>query len=159
MNIRNATRKDLPEILKINQASVPHVGSVEMEQMEYFLKHANPFLVIEEDEAIAGFMIVLQPGLDYSSMNYSFFCNNYSSFDYVDRIAIAEPFRGRKAGTALYHFLFDHTEKNMITCEVNMEPPNPVSMGFHETLGFKKVAEMRVNQGDKKVAMLIKKID
>lgn len=158
MKIRDATRKDLPEILKINQASVPHVGSVDMKQMEYFLKNADPFLVIQDDEAVAGFMIVLQSGLDYSSLNYSFFCNNYSSFDYVDRIAIAESYRGKKAGTALYEYLFEHSEKNMVTCEVNIEPPNPVSMEFHESLGFKKVAEMRVSKDSKKVAMLIKEM-
>jgi predicted GNAT superfamily acetyltransferase len=56
----------------------------------------------------------------------------------------------------LYEYLFEHTDKALVACEVNIEPPNPVSMKFHQSLGFKKVAEMSVNQGDKKVAMLIK---
>lgn len=158
MNIRDATRNDLPKILELNQASVPQVGDVGMEQMEYFLNKAKNFWVIEGDDEIAGFMVVLQPGLDYSSMNYSFFCNNYSDFDYVDRIVVAEDFRGKKIGTALYKKLFDDSDKAIVTCEVNIKPPNPDSIAFHVSLGFKKVAEMRVNHGEKEVALLIKNL-
>lgn len=158
MNIREATQNDLPDILKINRASVPHVGDVDMDRMEYFLKHADPFLVVEDEGEIAGFMIVLQPGLDYSSLNYSFFCNNYSSFDYVDRIAIADSYRRKKYGSALYKYLFEESDKSMVTCEVNLNPPNPDSMKFHQTLGFSKIAEMRTQQGEKNVALLVKQL-
>lgn len=158
MNIRFATEKDLPAVLKLNTAALQHVSEVTLSDMKRFLKQADPFLVIEEGEELAGFMIVLQKGLDYKSLNYQFFCNNYSDFDYVDRIVIAEKFRGRKFGKALYDHLFTHSDKKKITCEVNLQPPNPDSIAFHKSLGFKQVAEMKSEKGTKSVAMMIKNI-
>lgn len=151
-------QKDLPAVLKLNTAALPHVSEVKLSDMERFLEQADPFLVIEEGEELAGFMIVLQNGLDYKSLNYKFFCNNYTDFDYVDRIVIAETFRGRKFGKTLYEHLFTHSDKKMITCEVNLLPPNPDSIAFHKSLGFKQVAEMKSENGAKSVSMMIKKI-
>ena len=158
MNIRRAQNKDLPKVLEMNQAALPHVSEVEFSDMKRFLEQADPFLVIEEGEELAGFMIVLQKGLEYKSLNYKFFCNNYSAFDYVDRIVIAERFRGRKFGSALYEHLFTHSDKKMVTCEINLKPPNPDSMKFHEALGFSIVAEQATEQGKKKVAMMVRKL-
>lgn len=157
MNIRLATKEDLPAVLKLNTAALPHVSDVKLADMRRFLKQADPFLIIEDKEEIAGFMIVLQQGLDYESLNYAFFCNNYPDFDYVDRIVISEKFRGQKFGTALYKHLFSISGKNIIACEVNIKPPNTDSMAFHNKLGFNKVAEQETENGKKSVAMLVKK--
>lgn len=158
MKIRLAQKSDLSKVLELNEAALPHVSKVQLDDMDRFLKQADPFLIVEQDNEIAGFMIVLQSGLDYSSLNYAFFKNNYSDFDYVDRIVIAEPFRGQKLGTALYHHLIDNTDRSIITCEVNTKPPNPDSMAFHNGLGFTQVAEQVTEKGKKSVAMLIKKL-
>lgn len=158
MNIRLAEDNDLPKILELNEAAIPHVSEVELSDMKRFLGYAKPFLVVEQSEEIAGFMIVLQKGVDYESLNYSFFCNNYSDFDYVDRIVVAEEHRGQKLGTALYKHLFTTSEKKIITCEVNLKPPNPNSMEFHKRLGFHRVAEQVTEGGKKSVAMMVKKL-
>lgn len=158
MNIRKALKSDLSKVLEINQACLPHVSSVEYQDMERFLEQASPFLVVEVSKKIAGFIIVLQKGLDYKSLNYHFFCNNYTDFDYVDRIAIAEEYRGKKLGTALYQYLFETSDKKIITCEVNLNPPNPKSMDFHEALGFSQVAEQKTEAGKKSVAMMVKRL-
>ncbi|MDR9417744.1 GNAT family N-acetyltransferase [Gracilimonas sp.] len=158
MNIREAEKKDLSTILSINQSALPHVNSIELSELEEFLKVANPFIVIEMDGTIAGFIIVLQKGLDYDSLNYKFFCNNYYDFDYVDRIVISEHFRGKKLGTALYKYLFNHSDKKQITCEINIKPPNVNSMKFHKSLGFKQVAKLVTEKGAKGVAMMVKEL-
>jgi len=158
MTIRKASEKDLKKILELNQANVPHVGSVDMKDMKWYLKKADPFLVVEAEGKIAGFMIVLKPGLDYKSLNYRFFCGNFKDFEYVDRIAIGEEFRGKKMGTALYEYLFEHTKKNIVTCEINVLPPNPDSMKFHKKLGFNKIAEQITEKGEKRVAMMVKRL-
>ncbi|WP_421775391.1 GNAT family N-acetyltransferase [Gracilimonas sp.] len=155
MKIRNATKEDLPAVLALNEASVPHVTSEDLSEMEYYVDKANPFLIIEEEGELAGFMIVLQKGLDYESLNYAFFSNNYDDFDYVDRIVIAEKFRGRKLGTALYQYLAKNSEQKLITCEVNLKPPNPNSLEFHKVIGFRKVAEQKTEGGKKKVALMV----
>ncbi|MFD2532798.1 GNAT family N-acetyltransferase [Gracilimonas halophila] len=156
MNIRLATKEDLPAVLELNAAALPHVSDVTLSDMRRFLKQADPFLIIESKEEIAGFMIVLQKGLEYDSLNYAFFCNNYSDFDYVDRIVISEKFRGQKFGTALYDHLFSTSEKKIITCEVNIKPPNPDSFAFHNMLGFNQVAEQVTGNGTKSVAMMVR---
>lgn len=158
MNIRQAKKEDLPAVLDMNEASVPHVTSEDLSEMDYYLDKAIPFLIIEEDGEPAGFMIVLQKGLEYESLNYTFFCNNYDDFDYVDRIVISEKFRGQKLGTALYQHLAKNSEQKLITCEVNLKPPNPDSLGFHKALGFKKVAEQATEGGKKRVALMVKKL-
>lgn len=159
MNIRKATNDDLTEVLKLNQEALPHVSSVNQDDMEWFLNHASLFLVIEEEDTIAGFMIVLEPGQDYKSLNYAFFCNNYTDFDYVDRIVIAENYRGKKFGTALYNYLFQASAKKIITCEVNLSPPNPNSMAFHKVMGFQEVARQQTEGGHKAVSMMVKKLN
>lgn len=158
MTIRLAQQSDLPKILELNEKALPHVSKVQLTDMERFLDQADPFLVIELDQELAGFMIVLQAGLDYPSLNYAFFNNNYCDFDYVDRIVIAEPFRGQKLGTALYDHLIANTDRRYVTCEVNTKPPNPDSMAFHLGLGFTQVAELVTDKGKKSVAMLVKKL-
>jgi predicted GNAT superfamily acetyltransferase len=156
MNIRKAQDKDLAKVLEMNEAALPHVSSVELSDMERFLEQADPFLVIEEEKELAGFMIVLQKGLNYESLNYKFFCNNYSDFDYVDRIVISDKFRGQKFGTALYEYLFEQSSKEIILCEINIKPPNKNSMEFHKALGFSQVAEQVTESGKKSVAMMVR---
>lgn len=158
MTIRLAQKSDLPKILELNEKALPHVSKVQLTDMERFLEQADPFLVVEADHELAGFMIVLQAGLDYPSLNYAFFNNNYSDFDYVDRIVIAESFRGQKLGTGLYEYLISNSDRSYVTCEVNTKPPNPDSMAFHLGLGFTQVAELVTDKGKKSVAMLIKKL-
>jgi predicted GNAT superfamily acetyltransferase len=158
MKIRLAQKSDLPKVLELNEAALPHVSKVQLSDMDRFLKQADPFLVIESDNELAGFMIVLQSGLDYGSLNYAFFNNHYDNFDYVDRIVIAEPFRGKSFGTALYHHLFENSDKKYVTCEVNIKPPNPLSMAFHNKLGFNQVAEQVTENGEKSVSMLVKQM-
>lgn len=158
MKIRSATKNDLKEVLRLNEAALPHVSSVKLKDMKHFLNIASSFLVVEEGGEVAGFMIVLQKGADYGSLNYAFFCNNYEDFEYVDRIVIAESFRGKMFGTTLYQYLFEKSDQAIITCEVNLEPPNPQSMVFHKGLGFNQVAEIRTEKGKKSVAMMVKRM-
>ncbi len=159
MNIRIARNDELAELLAMNQCSVPHVGDISLADMERYYEMAHLFLVVEYENELAGFMIVLQKGLDYESLNYQFFCNNYTDFDYVDRIVIAEKYRGKKLGSALYQYLFEQSKQPMVTCEVNLKPPNPNSLAFHKSLGFKKVAELRTEGGKKSVAMMVRECE
>ncbi len=43
-------------------------------------------------------------------------------------------------------------------CEVNLEPPNPVSDAFHEALGFTEVGRAAIHDGKKLVRYLVKMI-
>ena len=61
---------------------------------------------------------------------------------FVDRVVVAAEARGRGQARRLYEALFDRACRaghDAIVCEVNIEPPNPVSRAFHRAMGFEMV--------------------
>jgi len=156
MQLSDITEADLDSVLALNEASVPHVGSIDLDQMRWFAANAFYFRIARVDERFAGFLIGLRPGIDYSSENYRWFCANYSDFGYVDRVAVAASARRLGVASRLYDDFADvlrgHVEH--MTCEVNIRPPNETSMRYHETHGFVQVASQKTEGGTKEVAML-----
>lgn len=158
MNIRSVKSSDLKKVHSLNESALPHVNLISISDFKEFMKINSFFLVVEEQEYIAGFMIVLGPGEIYDSENYRYFSENYESFDYVDRIVIGDTFRGKGLGTKLYEYLFEVSNEKRITCEVNIKPPNPKSIQFHQMLGFEEIEQQYSEGGKKYVSLMIKKI-
>jgi len=160
MQLLDITEADLDTVLALNEASVPHVSSIDLDQMRWFASHAFYFRVARVEDKFAGFLIGLRPGIDYSSENYRWFCANYGDFGYVDRVAVAASARRLGVASQLYDDFADvlrgHVE--CMTCEVNIRPPNDTSMQYHETHGFVQVASQETDGGTKVVAMLEKKL-
>ena len=154
--IRNAQTADLPLVLELNQAALPHVSSVALADMERFAEIASYFRVAEIDDRMAGFLIALNPGHDYASDNYRWFNSNFDDFFYIDRIVIADNARGMGLGSALYQqvIMIAKAFAPRVTCEVNTLPPNPLSMAFHDRFGFKPVGTQQTEGGKKEVALL-----
>ena len=159
--IRNVKDDDLEALLAYNEAAVPHVNSIPIEELMWYKQHAVYFWVAEIESKVAGFLIVLAPGLQYDSENYIWFSEAYPSFAYVDRIVIAEFARGKGFGKALYQKLFEEagsfTER--VTCEVNTFPPNPESLSFHKVMGFKEVGQQETEGGTKTVSLQAKELN
>ncbi len=158
MQISDVTEPDLIDVLALNEASLPHVSSLDMDQALWFAANAHYFRVARIDELLAGFLIGLRPGIEYGSENYRWFCEHYSDFGYVDRVAVAGPARRQGVASRLYDD-FAKTlrgEVDIMTCEVNIRPPNESSMHYHELHGFRQVASQETEDGKKKVAMLEK---
>ena len=155
MLIRIAEKSDLPIIQEMNESAIPHVNSVTTSEFETFMNICSYFFVIEDSQhSVAGFMLVIGPGEEYDSINYQFFENNYPSFDYVDRIVIGEKYRGKGYGKELYTHLIKSSMQSIITCEINIKPPNPLSMSFHQKLGFKQVGKQATEGGLKQVSLM-----
>lgn len=154
MLIRPANLEDLETIHKLNESVLPHVNSISRVDFEEFLKVSSFFVVIEVNEKIVAFMIVLGPGKTYKSENYQFYCNKYQSFDYVDRIVVDIKSQRYGCGRALYEYLKEHSYEERITCEVNLNPPNPVSQEFHKVMGFSEVGKLNTKCG-KLVSLLV----
>lgn len=158
MFIRPVKHSDLTSIHALNESVLPHVNSISISDFEEFMTISSFFLVIEEVEEIAGFVIVIGPDQSYDSENYEYYTNHYSSFDYVDRIVIGEKFRGKGLGSKLYNHLFDVSEEERITCEVNIKPPNPKSIQFHQMLGFEEVEQQYSEGGKKWVSLMVREL-
>lgn len=158
MLIRPVKHSDLSEVLELNESVLPHVNSIPVSEFKEFMEISSHFLVMEEEEEIAGFIIVLGPGQVYDSENYEYYTEKYESFDYVDRIVIAESFRGKGLGSELYKYLFEHTKEERVTCEVNIKPPNLKSIQFHQMLGFEEVHQQYSEGGKKFVSLMVKEL-
>jgi predicted GNAT superfamily acetyltransferase len=158
ITLRDAEFEDLEDVLRLNEASVPAVNSVDLEQMRWFAANAAYFRVAMHDEAFAGFLIGMRPGTDYASPNYRWFCSAYDDFGYIDRIAIAENARRLGLATRLYRDFEARlpATARVLTCEVNLVPPNESSMRFHEGYGFRTVGTQTIYNGRKKVALMAK---
>jgi len=154
--IRDAETADLPYVLEMNQAALPHVSSLTLDDLKRFAEIAGYFRIAEIDHRPSGFLIALNPGLDYASDNYRWFNSTYDDFFYIDRIVIAEGARGKGLGSAFYRqvILIANTFAPRVTCEVNTLPPNPLSLAFHDHFGFKTVGTQQTEGGTKEVALL-----
>jgi predicted GNAT superfamily acetyltransferase len=54
--------------------------------------------------------------------------------------------------------LFEYARTNgvkVITCEYNIDPPNPASKRFHDKFGFKELGRQRVAGGSKLVSLQV----
>lgn len=158
--IRNVVAEDLDAVLDLNEAVVPAVNSVPLTQMQWFLQHAAYFRLAEADGGLAAFLVGLRPGTGYDSVNYRYFCEHYEDFGYVDRIAVSTRVRRSGLASTLYDDFRTSLPEgvSLMTCEVNLRPPNEGSMRFHERLGFHQVAEQESEGGTKTVALLVRQL-
>jgi predicted GNAT superfamily acetyltransferase len=146
---------DLPEVLELNESEVPHVGTIDMQQLRWFAANADYFRTARDGARLAGFLIGLRPGSDYGSPNYRWFCEHLDDFGYVDRVAVSTEYRRSGLASRLYaDFAEAMAGVPALTCEVNIDPPNDASMRFHRSLGFDRVGTLTSADGDKEVALL-----
>jgi predicted GNAT superfamily acetyltransferase len=159
MDVREMEGADLRFAWDLNQSEVPHVGT---ETLDAFIRlHAISVYrhLATVDGQPAGFLLGMTSDADYDSPNFLYFRGRYTGFLYVDRIAVAAPFRKLGVGALLYRDaerLARSKGLRRTCCEVNLLPPNPGSMAFHARVGFSKVGE-QVAHG-KTVAMLVKEL-
>jgi predicted GNAT superfamily acetyltransferase len=158
--IRDITTADIEAVHGLNQSEVPHVGSVDLKQVCWYAEHADYFRILDLDKQLAAFLVGFRPGSTYNSPNYRWFCDQYDEFAYVDRIAVAAFARRSGLATALYDDFAATLPASVpiMTCEVNIKPPNESSMIYHRRLGFAKVGSLSSSNGDKEVAMLVKQL-
>ena len=161
IRIRAATEADLPAIHLLNEAAVPNMSSVPAAFFQPWIHRAAWFAVAEVDDAVGGFLLVMGPGAPYDSPNYRWLEERFADHWYVDRIAVADGRRSRGIGRELYADLFRRARAGgagRITCEVNLRPPNPRSLAFHQREGFLEIGRMEIHGGTKEVALLARSI-
>ncbi len=160
--IRRYDETDAEAVLALNAACVPEVGPMDADKLAGFADWAPYFKVVEQDGAIAAMLVGLGEDAPYGSPNFGWFADRYPLFAYIDRVAVTEARRGAGWGPALYRdfeqWAIDN-QKPMLCAEVNVEPPNPRSLRFHEIFGFESVEHVEpTGSPDYRVAMLVKKL-
>ena len=157
--IRPILPSDFLKVLEINNSNVPALSELALEKLHYLVEHSLHALVVEH-HTLVGFCITFAPNAPYDSLNYLWFCERYEQFVYLDRIA----FTSQTQGMGLGKLLYQHIEQLMreskldypLCCEVNLVPPNPGSLRFHQSIGFVEVG--RLGTADTKMVQLLAKI-
>lgn len=151
---------DVDALLAMNNSAVPNVNALDQSAFTALAGWGRLRVArAEEGAEPLGFVLTLPPGIPYDSLNYAWFIERYSDFEYVDRIVVSAAARGMGVGGQLYADVTRYaaqTGRARVCAEVNTEPPNPGSMAFHKGLGFRVLEERHNPSNDKTVAMLEK---
>lgn len=151
-HFRAAAESDFAVILALNLESEHFLSPLNASKLTRLFREAAVFQVATWQDLIAGFLLVFGPQADYDSPNFLWFKSRFSDFLYVDRIVISEKFRGHHLASGFYERLENHAIADgvaRIVCEVNIDPPNPASLRFHESQGFIELGRQSI-QGDEK---------
>ena len=157
ITIRAMTTSDIEVVWAINQENVPAVGEETVEVLADLLSMSLFSLVAEADNVVVGFCMILGPQTQYRSPNYLYFCERYSDFIYLDRVAVTSAFQGLGLGAAMYREVERLSESTMFALEVNTKPRNEGSLRFHTREGFVLLEEVETRPG-KMVGFMIKEL-
>ena len=150
ITIRPAHHADLPAILAINHAGQPGVSALTPAELQAALQHAAYLCVAENQVVIVGYLIAYLDAQKYDGEEFAWFRERFRRFLYVDQVAIAAAARRLGVGAQLYAaaeaFAREHGRARIV-CEVNLEPPNPTSLAFHQRLGFAEVGVISTGDG------------
>jgi predicted GNAT superfamily acetyltransferase len=160
--LRDARRADFAAILALNTESVHFTSPMTAESLDALHRAAAYHKVVEIDGEVAAFLLAFREGAPYDSPNYLWFAERYPAFVYIDRIVVASAHRGARLGVALYEDIIAFAAASgvpRLTCEFDLEPPNPVSMRFHERMGFAEVGTQWLGGGKKRVSLQARAIE
>jgi predicted GNAT superfamily acetyltransferase len=159
--MRRAVAADVSGLAALNDAAVPAVNLLGTSGLAAHLPTCEVALVVDDPAQPGagplGFVLALAPGAAYSSENYAWFSAHRPGSLYVDRIVVAPRAHGGGIGRALYAAVHERARSlglDEVTCEVNLDPPNPQSLAFHRRLGFVQVGEQSTKGGAVRVALL-----
>jgi predicted GNAT superfamily acetyltransferase len=146
---RDAVPEDLPAILAMNQQAGPSVADIDRDTLDCHFANAGYFRVAETDGKLAGFLIGFDHEAGTGNAGYRWFRERQDAFAYIDRIVVAEDFRGHGLGRVLYADVISFAEVRVpvIGCQVSLEPRDNASLMFHASLGFKEMAQLAVPEG------------
>lgn len=159
--VRDTVTADLDAALALNNANLPALNELDLPEIARLVSISHTALTAEVGGTFAGFCIAMPPGVDYASLNYTWFSRTYERFVYLDRIAVDPAFRRYGIGRAFYAALIERSrgEYPRITCEVNIRPMNDGSLAFHHSLGFREVGQQDTDGGTKTVSLLALPLD
>jgi hypothetical protein len=154
--VRDVTADDHAAVLALNNGAVPHVNELTEVSFAWLATHADYFRLAEDESGIIGFVLAVRSGVEYWSENYGWFSRRLEAFLYLDRAVVDARAQRQGVGRALYDdiALFAAGRWPRIVLEVNLRPPNPASITFHERMGYQQVGIREYDEGAKAVVMM-----
>ncbi len=153
---------DVPAVTTLNAGASPAVNILTEDEVSQLFGLCDIALVAtNRSRDVVAFLLSLAQGQPYTSENYQWFEKRGIRHQYIDRIVVAPSAKGTGVGRALYESVFERARErgaNEVSCEVNVDPPNPGSLAFHERLGFQLLAEQWTKGDSVKVALLARSV-
>jgi len=147
---------DFGSLIELNQTEVQQTSPLDLERLHQLDRLSSYHKVAVADGRVAAFLLAMREGAPYRNDNDGWFAARFPQFVYVDRIVVGPGFAGFGIGSRLYEDLFRYARSQgvkAITCEYNVEPPNPASQRFHAKFGFQELGRQWVGQGTKLVSL------
>jgi uncharacterized protein len=152
--IRPITNADLPALLALNNAHAVEVNALTLDALAALVEVATHARIVDDG---LGFLIALSERTPAHGPNHAWFLARHAAFFYIDRVVIATAARGRGHARRLYEDLAAAAGERPLCCEVNLVPPNPGSLAFHERLGFVACGEADDPRNGKRVRYLVRR--
>ena len=148
--LREYTAGDAAAVLQLNAESVAVLSPMGADRLWLLAGMTRLHLVAVGPTGIIGFMMAFADGSDYDSVNYRWFASRFKRFLYLDRMVVAVPFRGGGVGRAFHAAAEEYAVVAglaWIVGEIDLDPPNPESLAYHERLGFVEVGRQTLPSG------------
>jgi len=158
VRLRPLTDQDDAAVLALNEVNVVQLAPLDVDRLHQLRAWADRADAVDVDGEFAGFVITFHAGTPYDSENYRWFTEQYGrEFYYLDRIAIDQRVRRGGVGTAVYDHLEAIAVKHRrMALEVNLLPPNPTSLSFHNGRGYTEVGKL--GDADHLVTLMVKEL-
>jgi hypothetical protein len=140
--VRSVAPADLPALLALNNAHAVELSLVDAAKLQALLSAAALAIALGPVGAPHAYLLAFAEDTPVQGPNHAWFLARHARFLYVDRVCVAPEARKRGLARALYASALATAERRgaeVLCCEVNSDPPNPVSDAFHAALGFREV--------------------
>ncbi len=148
---------ELAAVLALNNAHSIELGHVDMEKLGHIVSVATVAIATGPVGQPDAFLIAFDHALPAQGPNHAWFLARHPRFLYVDRVCVHPQARKRGLARALYAFVLAEAARRstpVVCCEVNSDPPNPLSDAFHAALGFREVGRAFLPDRGKSVRYL-----
>ncbi len=146
---------EAPGLLALNNAEAEAVNALDAAGFADLARAA--WALLATGEPARAFLLALDQTASAQGPNHAWFLARFPRFAYVDRVVVAPAAQGRGVGRALYAALQGRARAagiGLLGCEVNLDPPTPGSLAFHERLGFARLGEATDPRNGKRVRYL-----
>ena len=158
IHIRDVRDDELDLVVALNNSAGPSILPMDAAKARFFWDNADYFRVIEQDEAVTGFLVGFSDEAPHDSPNFRWFRERHSNFLYIDRIVIAAARRGGGRGRAFYADVTSFAEPRWarLCCEVFLGVGYDPALLFHGAFGFREVGQQTMPGTGLRACMLMK---
>ncbi len=159
--LREYAAEDAAAVLRMNAESVAVLSPLNKDRLRLLAGMCSLHLVAVGPAGVIGFILGFTDGTAYDSVNYRWFAFRLKRFLYIDRMVVGPSFRECGVGRAFHAAAEQYAEATglaWIVGEIDLDPPNPKSLAYHERLGFIEVGRQTLPSG-KVVSMQARSVE